>query len=51
MPIPPGQERVITLLVEPIEVHAPRETVAIAFRPTGIRALAEEVQVAEGVLT
>lgn len=46
---PREQERVIALLVERIEFDAARETVAVTFRPTGIRALAEEVQVGEGV--
>jgi len=47
---PREQERVIALLVERVEFDAAREAVAITFRPTGIRALAEEVQVAEGAL-
>ena len=46
---PAERERVIALLVERVEFDAARETVAITFRPTGIRTLAEEVQVAEGV--
>lgn len=46
---PAERERIIALLVERVEFDAARETVAITFKPTGIRALAEEVQVAEGV--
>ncbi len=43
---PREQERVIGLLIERIEFDAQRETIAITFAPTGIRALADEV--AEG---
>jgi site-specific DNA recombinase len=46
---PREQERVIALLVGRVEFDAARDTVAVTFRPTGIRALAEEVEVAEGV--
>jgi len=46
---PREQERVIQLLVERVEFDAARETLGVTFKPTGIRALAEEVQVAEGV--
>ena len=47
---PREQERIINLLIERIEFDAVRETVAVTFRPTGIRALAEEIQVAEGAM-
>ena len=40
---PSEQERVIALLVERVDFDAERETVAITFRPTGIRVLAEEI--------
>ena len=40
---------VLQLLVERIEFDAGRETVAVTFRPTGIRAVAEEVKAAEGL--
>ena len=46
---PREQERVIGLLVERIDFDAGRETVAITFRPTGIRALAEEIEQAQEV--
>ena len=42
-------ERVIALLVERIDFDAGRETVAITFRPTGIRSLAEEIEQAAEV--
>jgi site-specific DNA recombinase len=44
---PREQERVIGLLVERIDFDAGRETVAITFKPTGIRALAEEIEAQE----
>jgi len=47
---PREQERVIQLLVERMEFDAARETVAITFRPTGIRALAEEIDATQEVL-
>jgi site-specific DNA recombinase len=46
---PREQERVIGLLIERIDFDAGRETVAITFRPTGIRALAEEIEQAAEV--
>jgi site-specific DNA recombinase len=46
---PREQERVIALLVERIDFDAGRETVAITFKPTGIRALAEEIGEAQEV--
>jgi site-specific DNA recombinase len=44
---PREQERVIALLIERIDFDAARETVAITFRPTGIRALAVEIEAQE----
>lgn len=44
---PREQERVINLLVERIDFDAGRETVAITFKPTGIRSLADEVAMAQ----
>jgi site-specific DNA recombinase len=48
---PREQERVIQLLVERVDFDAGRETVAITFRPTGIRSLAEEIEQAAEVTT
>ncbi len=47
---PHEQERVIALLVGRIDFDAERETVAITFRPTGIRGLAEEIAEAQEVV-
>ena len=47
---PREQERVLQLLIERVEFDAARETVALTFRPTGIQALAEEVDAAQEVL-
>ncbi|MBK8285769.1 MAG: recombinase family protein [Ahniella sp.] len=46
--LPREQERVIGLLVERVEFDGERQTVAITFRPTGIRTLAAEVAAAQG---
>ena len=46
---PAEQERVIGLLVERVDFDAAQETVAITFKPTGIRALSEEIQAAKEV--
>jgi site-specific DNA recombinase len=46
---PREQERVIGLLIERIDFDAGREMVAITFRPTGIRTLAEEIEQAAEV--
>jgi site-specific DNA recombinase len=46
---PAERERIIALLVERIDFDAARETVAITFRPTGIRSLAEEIEQAAEV--
>jgi site-specific DNA recombinase len=48
--LPQEQERVINLLIERIEFDAGRETVAITFKPTGIRSLADEVAMAQEAL-
>ncbi len=45
--LPREQERVIGLLVERIDFDASRESVAITFKPTGIRALADDVAMAQ----
>jgi site-specific DNA recombinase len=50
MLFPAERERVIALLVERIDFDAERETVAITFRPTGIRVLAEEIAEAQEVV-
>jgi len=44
---PREQERVLNLLVERVDFDAKRETLAITFRPTGIRALSEEIAEAQ----
>jgi site-specific DNA recombinase len=46
---PREQERIIALLIDRIDFDAGRETVAITFRPTGIRTLAEEIEQAAEV--
>lgn len=46
--LPREQERVIGLLVERVDFDGERQTVAITFRPTGIRSLAAEVAAAQG---
>jgi site-specific DNA recombinase len=46
--LPREQERVIGLLVERVDFDGQRQTVAITFRPTGIRTLAAEVAAAQG---
>ena len=48
--LPREQERVIDLLVERVDFDGERETVAITFRPTGIRSLADEVAAAQEAL-
>ncbi len=47
---PREQERVIALLVGRVDFDAERETVAITFRPTGIRVLADEIAEAREVV-
>jgi site-specific DNA recombinase len=46
---PAERERIIALLIERIDFDAGRETVAITFKPTGIRSLAEEIGEAQEV--
>jgi site-specific DNA recombinase len=46
---PAERERIIGLLVARIDFDAGRGTVAITFRPTGIRSLAEEIEQAAEV--
>ncbi|NCQ35212.1 hypothetical protein GW813_09110, partial [bacterium] len=48
--LPREQERIINLLVEQIDFEAARETVAITFRPTGVRSLAADVAAAQEAL-
>lgn len=45
--LPREQERVVNLLVERIEFDGARETVAITFKPTGIKSLAADVAAAQ----
>ncbi|MBK9471844.1 MAG: recombinase family protein [bacterium] len=45
--LPREQERVIGLLVDRIEFDGARETVAITFKPTGIKSLAADVALAQ----
>lgn len=40
---PREQERVLNLLIERVDFDAKRESLAIIFKPTGIRALSEEI--------
>jgi len=47
---PAERERVISLLVERIDFDAERGAVAITFRPTGIRVLAEEIAESQEVV-
>ncbi len=47
---PTEQERIIALLVERVDFDAERGTVAITFRATGIRALADEIAEAREVV-
>jgi site-specific DNA recombinase len=47
---PPERERIIGLLVERVAFDAAREVVSITFRPTGIKALAEEIAEAQEVV-
>lgn len=48
--LPRVQERVLGLLIERIEFDGKRETVAITFKPTGIRTLAADVAAAQEAL-
>jgi len=48
--LPREQERITNLLVEQIDFEAARETVAITFRPTGVRSLAADVAAAQEAL-
>jgi hypothetical protein len=43
---PAERERILGLLIKRIDFDAGRETVAITFRPIGIRSLADEVAMA-----
>lgn len=47
--LPREQERVVGLLIDRVDFDGERETVAITFKPTGIRTLAAEVAEAQGV--
>jgi hypothetical protein len=46
--LPREQERVVGLLVDRVDFDGDRQTVAITFKPTGIRTLAAEVAAAQG---
>lgn len=48
--LPREQERVVGLLIDRVDFDGVRETVAITFKPTGIRTLAAEVAGAQEAL-